>query len=737
MAASGISGMNAGVMKKWAALTAAVMTLTALGTGCESLPDTEGSGVILGSDGWLFSESEAAYSELEDYTGESLFSEEELESILTTIKAKRSFFAKTNTDLILILVPDKMSVYSDRLPEELQAQKASTSRLKQVYDIIKKNTRVTTVDLSTLFSLNSSAFDLYDRTGTDLSDMGAYLAYTEIIKAVQSLHLTEFYTAPLSDFDMTAASESGLELAQRLGVEENDRYRNKSLVLTYKGALPYRDEEYTIGDGVRVTEIPEENRLEGVRYAPVMLYGSAQLLEKIQPFTSLSFKRAGYSEGYVTDAKVTTDFKPSQAVMVLYEHDLDQLLENHSINEEFFGGTSSGASGESQEPVEEVTDDDPTRWKTPQVTGMAFASSDRFVIVGTAESGVTVHAVGGSEEVSYTVTDGLFLLDIPISGKPDIILYASGSGMKDSKNRRVSISKTGLPEHYKGVVVGREGALHIDATMYDYLGSNAYSDAQAQKKVASMEQVQEKIRKVSPDTKLIYLVAPNQSTIYPETMPLWLSSQRSANATSKLEQITKFAEGADVTFINPTQWLLDHKDNEFGLRIYNKTDTHWNELGAYYAYQLLMNDYIAPDFPAAAATPIDQFDVFSRSVRGGDMLNYLGVNLDECRENGVFVRRKTGISAITGYDKPYDMNFDNIWTSNQHVFKSGNEEQPSMLMYRDSFSSNMMDFMADSFSKSNFAGMWGYSVSLKDVERLKPDYVIVEIVERNIDSLGT
>jgi len=59
-----------------------------------------------------------------------------------------------------------------------------------------------------------------------------------------------------------------------------------------------------------------------------------------------------------------------------------------------------------------------------------------------------------------------------------------------------------------------------------------------------------------------------------------------------------------------------------------------------------------------------------------------------------------------------------------------------MMMYRDSFSSNLIDFLADSFSRSTFTEMWNFTVNLEEVADLKPDYVIIEVVERNIDNIG-
>ncbi len=699
---------------------------------CESKPDTTGTGIIIGEDGWLFEENSGDYSELGGYTGETLFNDEELEKILTTVKAKRTFFAKTNTDLIIVIVPDKMNVYSDKLPAEVKAKRAEITRIKQVYDYIKKNTRITMVNLSELFAMNYLAFDLYERTDSMLSDMGAYLAYTEIVKAVNSLNIAELNLAHLDSFNVNIANDKGRAFAER--IDSVSRYKNNTISLTYKYDLPYVHQDQEI-ENLDVTVINEEKRNSEYRYTNLMVYGTENL-EKLKQFISLTFKSAGYTNGFITDAAATTTLKPNQAVFLISEKELDELLDNKTLNEDLLVKNETPAPDPDPDPLPttlELIPPDENTCAAPIVTGKVFADPLHFIIAGVAESGTTIHASGGRNDIDYYAYDGIFLLDVEFdsdSGK--IELYASFPEKKNSEVIDVTITKS-MNRDNKGAFVGNDGHIHIDATMYDYLGVNLYTAGALNNKRNNLERQLKKIKEVSPDTKMIVMVAPNHSTIYPETMPDWLAAQRKADATSKLEQLYEKMEGSEVLFPNLTQLLISKKTDD--ILLYQKTDTHWNELGAFYAYEYIMNEYIVPDFPKAAPMPLTEFDVFKRSVPGGDMLNFYGFNLDLTREISVYVRPKTLVS-VTGYDKPFRMNFENYWTSDTHIFKKDDAELPTLLMNRDSFSTNLIMFFAEHFKESYFNGMWNYNFDMDYIKDKKPDYVIIESVERNLDAIG-
>lgn len=73
-------------------------------------------------------------------------------------------------------------------------------------------------------------------------------------------------------------------------------------------------------------------------------------------------------------------------------------------------------------------------------------------------------------------------------------------------------------------------------------------------------------------------VVPNSSEIYPEYLPYFIQSSQEDLFTYISGHV-----GNSLTFINPTETLMEHK-SEY---IYYKTDHHYSTLGAYYVYETL------------------------------------------------------------------------------------------------------------------------------------------------------
>lgn len=371
--------------------------------------------------------------------------------------------------------------------------------------------------------------------------------------------------------------------------------------------------------------------------------------------------------------------------------------------------------------------------EAPVVTYVGYANADHICVYGTAPENSTVYLTGGKEDLSYDCADGIFCFDLTVSNSGKAVkIYAESEGKEPSKKRIVDINSSDTTD--KQVIIGKNGsgALHYNATLYDYLRVNAWNQRDMQRRRERLEDIYDKIQEVSPRTKLIYFIAPNHSTIYPESMPEYLTPQ---NTKSKLEAFIEYmADSEKVTFISPNEYLLEKKD--LGERLYQHTDTHWNELGAFYGVEYLLS-FIAKDFPdVEKQLSLDDCTVSHVSYAGGDMLNYLGADLKKCREIAVCCRLNNPTSDLN-YDKPFSMNFENAWTSDQRTTtKKSSDKLPTGLMYRDSFSTNMMSFLSECFSRMDYTAFIGYNVQIGTVRSVKPDYVIVECVERNMDSIN-
>ncbi len=374
------------------------------------------------------------------------------------------------------------------------------------------------------------------------------------------------------------------------------------------------------------------------------------------------------------------------------------------------------------------------KWDKPEITGVVYSQFNRVCIYGTAEPG-TVICVEDKEETTLC-EDGIFAIDVyASSGLGHLDIYATGTGKNPSDTVRADIGRASMNQE-RDVIVGERGFMYAyKITGKDFLRTRTYTEDQLEQRKKKLVSVINRVHSVSPDTKVIYLMAPNKATVYPEFLPEWVLEKKVEGVKSRLELLTEAMQDTDCTFINLTDYLVSKKtDGEFDeYYLYNKTDTHWNELGAYYAYEYLMNEVIAKDFPAAKAIPLSKFDVYKKEIGGGDMVWGLGISATFCRENSVFVRPKD-FEFSSGYNKPFAMNAANDWTEQKRETTINDSSLPTMVMYRDSFNMNMFNFLSENFSHAYYAAMYGHSVSYKLIEMLKPDYLIIECIERNIES---
>jgi hypothetical protein len=366
----------------------------------------------------------------------------------------------------------------------------------------------------------------------------------------------------------------------------------------------------------------------------------------------------------------------------------------------------------------------------PVISASAYTDPGHVVLFGVCEEHTTVTVKGGERDVSIRAESGEFVIEVPILQTDES--YISVSCLTDGKSESENISqkvKYTKMHGDKGVIIGKDGHLHYYETIGDYTGETLLSDDAVSAYVGYLSAKAARIHAVSPNTKIIYVVPPNHLTIYPETAPDNLTKCDN----SRLKQLVNaFKDNEDIAFLDLTTPLLEAKKTA-PYRLYNKTDTHWNELGAYYAYREIM-DYVAKDYPKAAPEPLESFNVFTRRVAGGDMANFLGLDLNVVTEEGVYVRSKTGLKS--GINKDYSMNFANAWFSDYHEFNIGGEDLPTLLMYRDSFSTNLMSFLAEKFSHSVFYTMWERPDDLDAIAEMQPDYIIYELVERSLGGLS-
>lgn len=258
------------------------------------------------------------------------------------------------------------------------------------------------------------------------------------------------------------------------------------------------------------------------------------------------------------------------------------------------------------------------------------------------------------------------------------------------------------------VIAGKDGWLFYEEALHDYMGENVLSDIQAAKIAKVLEIAQTCVEAGGAD--FIFVSAPNKMEIYGEYMPYYCYEDKSdGNYEKVFDALNKYG----VSNVDLKALLRDKAAN-LEYRIYHKQDSHWNNLGAAYVYEAVMNkaglEYV--DFVGSGYDIRTDFD--------GDLYGMLFPEGNVKDEQVYF--------NIEG-KAYYTSNFRNL---DDMIIETANDEmEGTLLMYRDSFGKSLNYFMAESFGNSVFSRAIPYE--LTDIA--DTDLVVIEIVERNLANL--
>jgi len=215
---------------------------------------------------------------------------------------------------------------------------------------------------------------------------------------------------------------------------------------------------------------------------------------------------------------------------------------------------------------------------------------------------------------------------------------------------------------------------------------------------------------------LYMIIVPNKLTIYGDYLPITKSDK-----PTKMEQLTKCLLRNGINLIDIKQALMNHRDHV----LYLKADSHWNEYGAFYGYEALMRK-IQSDFQNLKILRMEDFNITSSASNHQDLTRTLSSNIYDIIINfqpnfksQAFPVNKHGIKGNAYSQRPDD-----------YELRFQNKSQPlKVVIFRDSFFTSMIPWLNESFGETVF--IWDFP-DKNQVLTEKPDFVIFEIVERNL-----
>ncbi len=225
------------------------------------------------------------------------------------------------------------------------------------------------------------------------------------------------------------------------------------------------------------------------------------------------------------------------------------------------------------------------------------------------------------------------------------------------------------------------------------------------------------------------VVAPNKMSVYPEHLPDHI---RKFPGTTRLDQLSAYLRDHEsLVFVDLRQALLTAKAEAL---LYHPKDTHWNDGGGLAAYQEICRR-LRPWIPRIEPAQRNDF----RAVRKpytGDLALLSGLG-DDLAEETVFlepIRKRT--AQKTEFQLPRQYPWPrHIDPDSQTMYRNENADL-RLLCFIDSFGDHgsFRQYLSEHFKESFFVPAHPTIDMLERLtEKLQPDIVIYEFVERNLE----
>lgn len=251
----------------------------------------------------------------------------------------------------------------------------------------------------------------------------------------------------------------------------------------------------------------------------------------------------------------------------------------------------------------------------------------------------------------------------------------------------------------KKVIVGKDGWLFFNDTLDDYTGTTPLTEREMFGVIKNIQLMDEYCKLNGRD--FAFVIAPNKNSVYGEFMPDY--GVKSDYRDSEKVMVALKQSGVKTPDLFEA---IGSKPEQ----LYFKHDSHWSSKGA-----ALGADVINKAF----GKNTDFFgSEFSKSrVNEGDLYGMLYPALRDTEKDWCLEGERDFVFTGTGK------------TPTSITITTQSEQQGKLLAYRDSFGSLLFPYLAESYGECHFSRKTAYDLTIES------DYVMVELVERNLNYL--
>lgn len=269
------------------------------------------------------------------------------------------------------------------------------------------------------------------------------------------------------------------------------------------------------------------------------------------------------------------------------------------------------------------------------------------------------------------------------------------------------------------IVFGRDGWMYwtddgdtAPATMADSRGKLRFSPAEVRRIDSQLREAHDRLAACGIPSAVF--IAPNKQSIYGEYL---INVDAGAAATRLDALLDELSAPAKETIVDPRPTMRAAKRAHAPLRLYNKTETHWNMLGAYYGYLALI-DKLSHIMPIAHRdlASLDHYRITAGPYPGGDMATRVLFSPWRFADEDVVLEPREPVAEAGEVQ------------INQSLFVARNPEgRGRLVLFGDSFAALLVPFLA-----RHFAQVHRYAAQRIDgatVAGEHPDAVVFETLE--------
>ena len=286
----------------------------------------------------------------------------------------------------------------------------------------------------------------------------------------------------------------------------------------------------------------------------------------------------------------------------------------------------------------------------------------------------------------------------------------------------------------RSVLLGRDGWLFYtqERQLRDFIGRAPFSEEKLEALRGLLEARRDWL--AARGIAYLFVIPPAKPSIYPEYMP---ENYQRARGRTRLDRVMDhMGRHSDITIVDLRSSLLAAKSEHL---LFHRSDTHWNALGGLAASGEIMravSQTLGRDMGIIRTW--QDFTIQHRVRQGGDLTQMIELST-HFTENEPYLVPKAGFQPCARRQDLVNYLGRDWPDAGEQFTMHCPQAEIDMVMFRDSFASRLVPFLAEHFRRSTYIWKWNYDAEIFKavIEKERPQIVIDECGERMLYYLET